>query len=57
VQTGGRHPMQHVPNQVWTSVADPSRARSTATKKLIDTANANGGINNLTVILAQYLPS
>ena len=57
MQTGGRHPMQHVPNQVWTSVADPSRARSTATKKLIDTANANGGINNLTVILAQYLPS
>ena len=28
-----------------------------AAKKLIDTANANGGIDNVTVILAQYLPN
>lgn len=27
-----------------------------ATKKLIDTANANGGADNVTVILAQYQP-
>ena len=28
-----------------------------ATKKLIDTANANGGVDNVTVILAQYQPN
>src|SRR3954470_15904379 len=28
-----------------------------ATKKLIDTANANGGVDNVTVILAQYQPA
>jgi serine/threonine protein phosphatase PrpC len=27
-----------------------------AVKKLVDTANANGGIDNVTVILAQYQP-
>ena len=27
-----------------------------AAKKLVDTANANGGIDNVTVILAQYQP-
>jgi protein phosphatase len=28
-----------------------------AAKKLIDTANANGGIDNVTVILVQYQPA
>jgi serine/threonine protein phosphatase PrpC len=28
-----------------------------AAKKLIDTANANGGDDNVTVILAQYQPN
>ena len=28
-----------------------------AAKKLIDTANANGGVDNVTVILAQYQPA
>jgi serine/threonine protein phosphatase PrpC len=28
-----------------------------AVRKLIDTANANGGVDNVTVILAQYLPN
>jgi len=28
-----------------------------AAKKLIDTANANGGVDNVTVILTQYQPN
>ena len=46
-----------VTDEMMQAILQKANGLDAAAKKLIDTANANGGINNLTVILAQYLPS
>ena len=46
-----------VPDDMMQSILQKSNGLDSAVKKLIDTANANGGIDNVTVVLAQYLPS
>jgi serine/threonine protein phosphatase PrpC len=46
-----------VSDDMMQSILQKSNGLESAVKKLIDTANANGGIDNVTVVLAQYLPS
>ena len=46
-----------VSDDMMQSILQKSPGLDSAVKKLIDTANANGGIDNVTVVLAQYLPS
>ena len=46
-----------VSDDLMQSILQRSNGLDSAVKKLIDTANANGGIDNVTVVLAQYLPS
>jgi protein phosphatase len=46
-----------VPDDVMQSILVKANGNlDTAAKKLIDTANANGGVDNVTVILAQFQP-
>jgi PPM family protein phosphatase len=46
-----------VADDMMQAILQKSNGLDAAAKKLIDTANANGGIDNVTVVLAQYLPS
>ena len=45
-----------VNDDVMQSILAKAPNLDAATNKLIDTANANGGIDNVTVVLAQYVP-
>jgi protein phosphatase len=45
-----------VPDDLMRAILQKAPSLDAAAKKLIDTANANGGIDNVTVILAQYQP-
>jgi PPM family protein phosphatase len=46
-----------VSDEMMQSILQRSNGLDSAVKKLIDTANANGGVDNVTVVLAQYLPT
>ena len=46
-----------VTDEMMQAILQKANGLDAAAKKLIDTANANGGIDNVTVILAQYLPN
>jgi PPM family protein phosphatase len=46
-----------VTDDIMQAILQKANGLDAAAKKLIDTANANGGIDNVTVILAQYLPN
>ena len=45
-----------VTDEVMQAILQKTPNLEAATKKLIDTTNANGGVDNVTVILAQYQP-
>jgi protein phosphatase len=45
-----------VSDEMMQAILQKANGLDAAAKKLIDTANANGGIDNVTVILTQYLP-
>jgi len=46
-----------VSDEMMQAILQKTSGLDAAAKKLIDTANANGGIDNVTVILAQFLPN
>jgi protein phosphatase len=46
-----------VSDEMMQAILQKTPNLETAAKKLIDTANANGGVDNVTVILAQYQPA
>jgi protein phosphatase len=46
-----------VSDEMMQAILQKTPSLEAAAKKLIDTANANGGIDNVTVILAQYQPA
>jgi protein phosphatase len=46
-----------VTDEVMQAIMQKTANLEAAAKKLIDTANANGGVDNVTVILAQYQPN
>ena len=45
-----------ITDEVMQSIMQKAQSLEGATAKLIDTANANGGVDNVTVVLAQYNP-
>jgi protein phosphatase len=46
-----------VSDEMMQAILQKTAGLDAAAKKLIDTANANGGIDNVTVILAQFAQS